>query len=99
VGDYYGPFEAQEIFDQIPPDSLKLKPLKIHLAFYCYRCKGMASCRTCPHPEEDHLTLSGTLLRKNLTDGDAIPKEFSRPEVLTILKEYYSNPKEKADIQ
>jgi len=89
VGNYYGPFEAQEIFDQIPSDALMIKPLKIDWTFYCYRCKGMASYKTCPHPVEDHLVLSGTLLRKKLTDGDSIPEEFSRPEVLHILKDYY----------
>jgi sulfate adenylyltransferase len=89
VGDYYGPFEAQEIFDQIPSDALFIKPLKIDWTFYCYKCKGMASYKTCPHPEEDHLLLSGTLLRKKLTDGDSIAEEFSRPEVLKILTEYY----------
>jgi sulfate adenylyltransferase len=89
VGNYYGPFEAQEIFDQIPSDALMIKPLKIDWTFYCYRCKGMASYKTCPHPVEDHLVLSGTLLRKKLTDGDSIPEEFSRPEVLHILEDYY----------
>ncbi|MBM4339507.1 MAG: sulfate adenylyltransferase [Deltaproteobacteria bacterium] len=89
VGNYYGPFEAQEIFDQIPPNILLIKPLKIDWTFYCYRCKGMASYKTCPHPEGDHLILSGTLLRKKLADGDSIPEEFSRPEVLKILTQYY----------
>ena len=90
VGNYYGPFKAQEIFNQIPTGALVIKPLKIDLTFYCYRCKGMASPKTCPHGEEDHLTLSGTLLRKMLTEGDNVPEEFSRPEVLSILKRYYS---------
>jgi len=90
VGKYYGPFEAQEIFDQIPSDALAIKPLKIDWTFYCYKCKGMASFKTCPHDKEDHLNLSGTLLRKMLTEGKSIPEEFSRPEVLSILKEYYS---------
>jgi sulfate adenylyltransferase len=89
VGNYYGPFEAQEIFDQIPSDALAIKPLKIDWTFYCYKCKGMASYKTCPHPEGDHLILSGTSLRKRLAEGDAIPEEFSRPEVLEILTVYY----------
>lgn len=89
VGNYYAPFEAQEIFDQIPPDALAIKPLKIDLTFYCYRCKGMASHKTCPHGKEDHLTLSGTLLRKMLKEGVFVPEEFSRPEVLSILIDYY----------
>jgi len=89
IGNYYSPFEAQEIFDQISCDTLLIKPLKIDWTFYCYRCKGMASYKTCPHPEGDHLVLSGTLLRKKLTDGDSIPEEFSRPEVFNILTQYY----------
>jgi sulfate adenylyltransferase len=89
VGNYYAPFEAQEIFDQVPPDALAIKPLKIDLTFYCYRCKGMASPKTCPHEKEDHLTLSGTLLRKMLKEGVSVPEEFSRPEVLSILIDYY----------
>lgn len=91
VGNYYGPYEAQEIFDRIPSDALLIKPLKIDWTFYCYRCKGMASYKTCPHPEKDHLLLSGTLLRKKLIEREPIPEEFSRPEVLKILKEYYQN--------
>ena len=91
VGDYYGPFEAQEIFDQIPSDALLIKPLKMDWTFYCYLCKGMASPKTCPHGRENHLLLSGTLLRKKLTEGDSVPEEFSRPEVLQILTDYYRN--------
>jgi sulfate adenylyltransferase len=91
VGNYYGPFEAQEIFDQIPWDALMIKPLKIDQTFYCYRCQGMASSKTCPHGKKDRLMLSGTLLRKMLTQGDTVPEEFSRPEVLAILKKYYSD--------
>ncbi len=91
VENYYGPFEAQEIFDQIPSDALMIKPLKIDQTFYCYRCQGMASSKTCPHGKKDRLMLSGTLLRKMLTKGDTVPEEFSRPEVLAILKKYYSD--------
>jgi sulfate adenylyltransferase len=89
VGDYYGPFDAQEIFEQIPSDALAIKPLKVDWTFYCYRCKGMASFKTCPHGNEDHLILSGTKLRKMLSEGEKPPEEFSRPEVLQILTEYY----------
>jgi sulfate adenylyltransferase len=90
VGDYYSPFEAQEIFDQIPSDVLNIKPLKIDWTFYCYKCQAMASPKTCPHSREHHLILSGTLLRKMLSEGNQVPEEFSRPEVLSILKGYYS---------
>jgi sulfate adenylyltransferase len=98
VENYYGPFEAQEIFDQIPSNSLTIKPLKIDWTFYCYKCRSMASPKTCPHGREDRLTLSGTLLRKMLTEGDKVPEEFSRPEVLDILKQYYSGFEKKAEI-
>jgi sulfate adenylyltransferase len=97
VGDYYGPLEAQEIFDQIPSDALLIKPLKMDWTFYCYRCKGMASPKTCPHGKEEHLILSGTLLRKMLTEGKPIPEEFSRAEVLAILRDYYSGLQERPD--
>jgi len=96
VGDYYGPFDAQKIFNEIPEDTLVIKMLPIDWTFYCYRCEGMASFKTCPHGREDHLLLSGTLLRTMLTEGDPVPEEFSRPEVLAILREYYSGLKEKA---
>lgn len=99
VGDYYGPFDAQKIFYEIPEDALAIKMLPIDWTFYCRKCKEMASFKTCPHGREDHLILSGTLLRKMLTDGDPIPEEFSRPEVLEILREYYSGLEEKAEIQ
>ncbi|MHB1664908.1 MAG: sulfate adenylyltransferase, partial [bacterium] len=91
VGDYYGPFDAHKIFDEIPKNSLELKPLKIDWTFYCSKCDGMASNKTCPHNKEDRLILSGTMLRKLLSEGKDIPDHFSRPEVLVILKDYYSN--------
>jgi len=99
VGDYYGPFEAQEIFDQLPADALVIRPLKIDWTFYCYRCQGMASSKTCPHGEKDHLMLSGTKLRRMLSEGEMPPPEFSRPEVLAILQRYYGGLKKKGGIQ
>ena len=93
VGSYYGPFEAQEIFDQLPEGSLKIKPLKLDWTFWCYRCGGMASMKTCPHGKEDRLLISGTELRKMLAEGKKPAEEFSRPEVLEILIEYYRNSK------
>jgi sulfate adenylyltransferase len=98
VGDYYGPFEAQDIFDQIPSNALMIKPLKIDWTFYCYKCQTMASPKTCPHGKEDHLTLSGTKLRKMLSEGKKPPTEFSRPEVLDTLMDYYQHLEEKADV-
>ena len=90
VGDYYGPFDAQHIFDDIPTDALQTQPLKIDWTFYCYKCNGMASMRTCPHDAEDRLLLSGSKLRKALSEGSEVPAEFSRPEVLQILRDYYA---------
>jgi len=89
VGDYYGPFDAQHIFDEIPDGSLETRPLKIDWTFWCDRCEGMASMRTCPHEAKDRLLLSGSKLRKLLSEGDEVPEHFSRPEVLAILREYY----------
>jgi len=98
VGDYYGPFDAQKIFSEIPEDALAIKMLPIDWTFYCRKCKGMASFKTCPHSREDRLVLSGTLLRKMLTEGEPVPEEFSRPEVLAILREYYAGLNEKVGI-
>jgi sulfate adenylyltransferase len=91
VGEYYGPFDAQHIFDEIPAGALETRPLKIDWTFYCYKCGGMASMRTCPHEGANRLLLSGTKLRKALSEGGEIPAEFSRPEVLAILRDYYAN--------
>ncbi|MDA8169331.1 MAG: sulfate adenylyltransferase [Nitrospiraceae bacterium] len=99
VGDYYGPFDAQKIFDQIPAGALETKPLKIDWTFYCHKCDGMASMRTCPHGKEDRLILSGTKLRKMLSEGEDVPDHFSRPEVLKILREYYAGLTEKVEIK
>ena len=89
VGDYYGPFDAHHIFDEIDAGSLETKPIKIDWTFWCSRCAQMASMRTCPHEPQDRLLLSGTKLRKMLSEGDEVPDTFSRPEVLGILREYY----------
>jgi sulfate adenylyltransferase len=90
VGSYYGPFDAHRIFDEIPADALETRPMKIDWTFWCYRCGGMASSRTCPHDDADRLLVSGTKLRKWLSEGSPVPAEFSRPEVLEILREYYA---------
>lgn len=90
VGSYYGPFDAHRIFEQIPASALQIKPLKMDVTFWCYRCGGMASSRTCPHDAADRLQVSGTQLRKSLERDDPVPAEFSRGEVLEILREYYA---------
>ena len=92
VGEYYGPFDAQKIFDTIPADALETKPLKIDWTFYCHKCDGMASMRTCCHGKEDRLMLSGTMLRKMLSEGLDVPDHFSRTEVLKVLRKYYAGP-------
>ncbi|MBF7083883.1 sulfate adenylyltransferase [Desulfallas sp. Bu1-1] len=89
VGDYYGPFDAQKIFDTLWPGALELKPMLIAWTFYCYKCQSMASQRTCPHGPEDRCVVSGTKFRRMMQDGEDIPKEFGRPEVMEILREYY----------
>jgi sulfate adenylyltransferase len=91
VGKYYGPFDAHRIFDEIPKDALETRPIKIGVTFWCHRCYGMASDRTCPHSDADRLQVSGTQLREWLSKGVDVPPEFSRPEVLAVLKAYYAN--------
>ena len=93
VGDYYDPFAAQRIFTQIPPDTLRIKPLNMDWTFWCYACEGMASARSCPHSDKEKLLLSGTKLRERLSAGTDVPPQFSRPEVLDILRSYYSGCK------
>ncbi len=91
VGNYYAPFRAQEVFDQIGADDLHIKSLKMDWCFWCYRCEAMTSAKTCPHSVEDRLVISGTELRQMLTEGRTPPPEFSRPEVMQILLDYYRN--------
>ena len=104
VGDFYGMFEAQTIFDKIPTSddpgkNLLCQPLKIDWTFYCYKCDGMASLRTCPHDKEDRVLLSGTMLRKMLSEGGELPDHFGRDEVVEILRNYYEGLEEKVEIK
>jgi len=104
VGDFYGMFEAQTIFDKIPTPAepgkaLVCTPLKIDWTFYCYKCDGMASLRTCPHDKEHRVLLSGTMLRKMLSEGQALPDHFGRDEVVAILRDYYENLEDKVEIK
>ncbi|MBW7850822.1 MAG: sulfate adenylyltransferase [Rhodospirillales bacterium] len=89
VGDYYGPFDAQHIFDTLWDGALVTQALKIDITFYCKKCYGMATARTCPHGNEDRVNISGTKQREMLSQGLDIPPEFSRPEVVRILQDYY----------
>ena len=91
VGDYYGPFDAHQIFDTLQPGSMEIQPLKIDITFFCYKCNGMATGKTCPHEEGDRLAISGTRLREMFANHENIPEEFSRREVVEILQTYYDD--------
>jgi sulfate adenylyltransferase len=93
VGDYYGPFDAHHIFDQLWQGALLCKPLKIDITFYCRKCYGMATAKTCPHDPQYRISISGTQQREMLASDADIPPEFSRPEVVAVLKEYYAGLK------
>jgi len=91
VGSYYGPFDAHHIFDQLWTGALHTKPLKIDVTFYCRKCYGMATAKTCPHDPKHQISISGTQQREMLSTNAEIPPEFSRPEVVAILREYYAS--------
>ena len=99
VGDYYGPFDAHHIFDEIPADALETQPLKIDWTFWCNKCGGMGSMKTCPHEAGDRVLLSGTKVRKMLSEGEDLPATFSRPEVAKVLQAYYATLTEKVEIK
>jgi sulfate adenylyltransferase len=90
VGKFYGPYEAQEVFDRFTPEDLGVTPLKFEPTFFCHACDGLASPRTCPHDEASRLELSGTRVREILRGGGRLPRKFTRPEVAEILREHYT---------
>jgi sulfate adenylyltransferase len=99
VGNYYGPFDAQDAFHHLWEGALECRMLPIDWTFWCYKCGGMASMKTCPHGKENRLFLSGTALRKALSEGGEVPAEFSRPEVLAILRKYYAGLKDEEKVE
>ena len=101
VGDYYGAFDAQTIFEYVGKDDLITQPLKIGWTFWCNACNAMASDKTCPHEASEHVKVSGTKLRKALSEDEDVPENFSRPEVLEILRNYYAGiaKEERAEVK
>jgi sulfate adenylyltransferase len=99
VSNYYGSFDAHDIFGEFTEEELGILPLFFDHAFWCRRCGQMATTKTCPHGESERVSLSGTEVRRRLAEGEEIPEEFSRPEVAAVLRDVQLSQRGSADAQ
>jgi sulfate adenylyltransferase len=86
VGNFYGPYDAQKIFDDFP--DLGISPLFFKSFFYCKRCNAVTNEKACPHSQKEHINFSGTKIRKMLLEGKTPPKELMRPEVAKVIAKH-----------
>lgn len=91
VGGFYGPYDAQKIFDEFEKDELGIQPLFFENAFWCEKCEDMVTLKTCPHSEDNHISLSGTRVRGLLAEGKLPPRELTRPEVAEVLLDWWQS--------
>lgn len=97
VGNYYGTYDAQRIFDEFDPELIDIIPLKFEHAFYCKKCEAVVTAKTCPHDKSEWVFLSGTQVREMLANGEMLPREFTRPEVSQVLVEGMKRVKDEGE--